>query len=448
MRTRSPGSLAGRYELERRLGAGGMAEVWLARDALSGGAVAVKFVLPGAGAEAREALAREASIGRQLQHPNIAALLDSGEDEDGQPYLVFEYVTGPSLREMIAWRGPLPDATVRDIGLGVAAALEYAHARGVVHNDLKPENILLPPTGPKVLDFGAADSLSRTVGPERARELMGTIAYLAPEVLQGADPSPASDVYALALTLYEARAGRLPFPGATPAAIAGQRLAGPAPALREAVPGADPELEAALIAALRSDPAQRVASAGQFARMLAAPTLAVTQPTVLVRRRARPEAVMVSPAAAAAPLRRRRWSAVVATTAMGGVLLAAGGLALALSRSSDPPTSTPEPTPDSQVLEVDTEPTATPTATPVPPTATPTPVPDEDSDGGNPGPGHGNGDKDNSRDKKGKDDKKNLFDQDWPTPPSRDDVEDAVSSFFDALRKQVRDAWENRNGDD
>ncbi|MCK9520724.1 MAG: serine/threonine protein kinase, partial [Dehalococcoidia bacterium] len=315
--------LDGRYRLERVLGSGGTSEVWLARDVVANVPVAIKRVLPGAGGEARDALRREAQIGRRLHHVNIVQVLESGEAR-GLPYLVTEYVEGPSLRELLGWRGGLPEADVVDIGRAVASALAHAHRRGILHNDLKPENILLGPTGPKVADFGAASSLTQTVGPQRAQELMGTIAYLAPEVLQGEEPSIRSDLYALGLTLYEAAAGRLPFPGATPAAIAGQRLAQPPPPVRVLVPSASYELEATLARALQLNPSARFASAAELAAWLAAAPM-VGHATVVIRRR-----TPGPPVAAVRTGGGSRRGRIVAGSGVVGLLFAGGALALGL----------------------------------------------------------------------------------------------------------------------
>jgi len=305
---------AGRYRLESLLARGGLAEVWLAKTAHDG-AVAVKRPLDGSPWAAVEALRREASIGKRLSHPAIVRLIDSGAGDSG-PYLVFEYVDGPSLREQLAL-GPMTEAACIEMGCALLEALSYAHGRGVVHNDLKPENILLGPEGPKIADFGAAQSLTETVTAERARELSATIAYLAPEVLQGAEPSPASDVYSLGLTLYEAVAGRLPFSG--PAAlIAGQRVTTGVPPLRRFAPAASPHLERTLARALEPDPGLRFTDAAAFAAALRP----VHEPTVVIER--------PSPAGGDAGTHRdTRRSAAVALGGLGALALLAGAVGLA-----------------------------------------------------------------------------------------------------------------------
>lgn len=403
-----------------------MAEVWLAHDAVHGQLVALKRALPFAGSEARDALLREADIGRQLRHPNIVEVLDGGE-ADGLPFLVSEYVEGPSLREVLNTRGPLAEREVRAIGQGVAAALSLAHRQGVTHNDLKPENILLGVDGPKVTDFGAASSLTQTVGPERARELMGTLAYLAPEVLQGAAPSPRSDVYALGLTLYESAAGRLPFAGSTPAAIAGQRLAQGAPPLRALAPAASAELEAALVRALQPDPAARFADAGEFAAALRGAPV-VSHPTVVIRRATPPPP---QPQASSTGGKRRNGGVIAASLGLVGLLLAGGALAFALVGNDDDreaPLVQGVPTATATAMD----PTATPTATEPPPTATPTSKQNGDRNSGNSG-NSGQGEEKKKDQKKPKDPKPNDF---W-TSPSPGSAQEALSYIFDTLRQAL-----------
>lgn len=423
--------IAARFELDRRLGSGGMADVWLARDTASSVEVALKFALPSAGREARAALEREAEIGRRLRHPNIVRLLNDGE-EDGVRYLVFEYAPGPSLRELIDWRGSLPESTVLEVGNAVAAALQHAHARGVLHNDLKPGNIIMTPTGgPKVLDFGAASSLSDTLGPARARELMGTIAYLAPEVLQGEPATPRSDIYALGLTLFEAATGRLPFPGSNPAAVAGQRLVQPAPRLRQFAPTASPRLESVVGIALSLDPAQRFASGEQFAGALAAPLPQAQQPTVAFAVEPSPQTAPDSPS----PRRGPRWPLAVA---LGGLLVTGAGVALFFDDRRDEPdgdaqalapvvTATPEtPTP------------APPTPTPVPPTATPTRESSGNSDGNfrNDDDNRGNGNSGNRGRGRGNS-RPQLPALPTVEVPSPSELRDALSDLFESWRESL-----------
>ncbi|MFN0147819.1 MAG: serine/threonine-protein kinase [Dehalococcoidia bacterium] len=258
-----------RYRLERLLGTGGMSEVWLAEDRRLGRWVALKVLKEGgAGADLGTAMEREARIVARLQHPNIAAVYDAGRFGE-RPYLVMEYVHGLPVREIIERRGRMDELEAVRYAVQVADALAYAHGQGVLHCDIKPENLLVTEQGVvKAVDFGVAETVTRTLTADEARAVLGTIAYLPPEIIQGAQPDARSDVYSLALTLYEMVAGRQPFGGATPAAAAGRRLAAAAPPLRTFAASASPGLERVLARALALSPADRYAGAAAFAAAL------------------------------------------------------------------------------------------------------------------------------------------------------------------------------------
>lgn len=263
----------GRYRLDRLIGSGGMAEVWLAEDIRLGRPVALKVLRERISREHDSdlisALEREARVVARLQHPNIVSVYDAGQ-VDGRNYLAMEYVEGPSLRQVLTSRGRLPEEQAVRVGTQIASALDYAHGQGVVHNDVKPENIMVTDRGiAKVTDFGVAETVTRTLSPDEARDLLGTIAYLAPEVIQGSPPDERSDVYSLALTLYELVSGRSPFGGTSAAAMAGQRLAAPAPGVRTFAPEVSSELEGVLARALAFLPADRYQTAAEFGRALA-----------------------------------------------------------------------------------------------------------------------------------------------------------------------------------
>jgi serine/threonine-protein kinase len=192
--------VAGRYELVRLLAKGGFADVWLAtRD--DGTPVALKLLRTGSNAA-------EVAAAQRLHHPNIVPLLDAGSD-GGRDYLVFEYVPGQSMRERLA-DGPLSLAEAQDVADAVSSALDYSHREGVLHNDLKPENVILGEDGVRLLDFGSARSLRDTLSLADASEFAGTIAYIAPEVMDGSPPGESSDVFAFGVLLFEALAGQLP----------------------------------------------------------------------------------------------------------------------------------------------------------------------------------------------------------------------------------------------
>lgn len=386
-----------RYTLLERIGAGGMAEVWLARDERLDRDVALKLLTtPAALEDLSGELVREARLVARLQHPSIVAVYDAGRHL-GQPYIVMEYVEGASLREVLAG-GALPEAEAVRIGVAVAGALHYAHEAGITHNDIKPENILLPSRGPsaiKVTDFGVAGQVTATLPPEQAQALLGTIAYLAPEVLQGEAPGPASDVYALGLVLFELLAGRLPFAGASPAAVAGQRLAQPAPLLRLFVPMASAALEATLARALSPAPAGRFRSAAELGAALRAGAARV-RPSQGVPTAPLPPPQQVPPRAApvrrpTAPVRRTaaqrtgrgssQTTVILAITAVVLAFLAASVVTAAILLTNgggdDEPTPTPSPQPSTTRTTPGATATATNTVRPRPtdePTLTPTPT--------------------------------------------------------------------------
>ncbi|MCP3798798.1 serine/threonine protein kinase [Allokutzneria sp. A3M-2-11 16] len=208
--------VAGRYRLERRIGAGAMGVVWQARDERLHRVVAVKQLLLQSGMEAGEAeeakqrAMREGRIAARLQHPNAIGVFDVAED-NGLPCLVMEYLPSRSLANVVYDEGKLPPREVARIGSHVAIALAAAHAAGIVHRDIKPGNILLGDDGSvKITDFG----ISRATGDVTVTKtgmLAGTPAYLAPEVAKGYEPGPASDVFSLGSTLYAAVEGEPPF---------------------------------------------------------------------------------------------------------------------------------------------------------------------------------------------------------------------------------------------
>jgi hypothetical protein len=262
--------ILGRYRLERRLGAGGFGVVWLAWDEKLEREVAVK-VIPGEGG-AGERVEREARAAARLNHPGIVAIYELASD-DHDVYLVSELVRGRTLAELTR-AGATSDRDVARIGIALCDALEHAHARGVIHRDVKPQNVMVlaePAAGAgfaKLADFGVAhvasgDPLTRT------GDVVGTLAYMAPEQAEGARVTPACDVYSLALTLYEAWTGTNPVRAAGPAATA-RRLGRPLPSLAAIRRDLPLELCDAVDDALDIDPARRPAPARLRAGLRAA----------------------------------------------------------------------------------------------------------------------------------------------------------------------------------
>jgi serine/threonine-protein kinase len=267
--------LGNRYHLLEPAGEGGMAIVYKAEDTVLGRPVAVKVLRQQFAADP-EFLARfrqEAHAAAALTHPNIVHVYDVGET-GGQQYIVMEYVAGPTLKQIIQQRGALPLAEVLDLGSQVCAAAEAAHRRGMVHRDLKPQNVLVNADGlAKVADFGlaqpAAQLAAASTGSAPAT-VLGTAHYLSPEQAQGLPATPASDIYAIGVLLYEMATGRLPFDGGSSEEVARKQIQqAPAPPrlLNDALPAA---VEGIILKAIAKDPAARYATARELGSALLA----------------------------------------------------------------------------------------------------------------------------------------------------------------------------------
>jgi tRNA A-37 threonylcarbamoyl transferase component Bud32/tetratricopeptide (TPR) repeat protein len=278
-------ALAGRYEIERELGRGGMAIVYLARDVKHGRRVAVKVLHSElANSLGAERFLREINVAAQFNHPNIVALHDSGQGE-GLLYYVMPYVEGESLRQRLDRERQLPVDEALTIARQVASALDYAHARGVVHRDIKPENVLLQGDHVFVADFGLARALYTAASPRLTGSGMavGTPAYMSPE--QAAAESQVdsrADVYSLACVIFEMIAGVPPFRGATVQAVVAHHVSTPPPSLCAERVSCPPALDAAVQRALSKVPADRFRTAGALARAIDAsmPAVATTRNAV------------------------------------------------------------------------------------------------------------------------------------------------------------------------
>jgi eukaryotic-like serine/threonine-protein kinase len=285
-------ALADRYTLERELGRGGMATVYLAKDLKHDRPVALKVLHPELGATlGPERFLREIRLTARLEHPHILPVLDSGESA-GLLWYTMPYVRGESLRDRLSREVQLPVELALDLTRQVASALDYAHREGVVHRDLKPENILVAGGQARVADFGIAKAVAG--GGESTLTdtglAVGTPAYMSPEQASGSPVDARTDVYALGCVLYEMLAGEPPYTGRTPQAVLAKRLSEPVPhvrTLRDSVPKA---VEQALTQALAKVPADRFPTIALFAGALnetpATEAVAVVPSTMSVKRSA------------------------------------------------------------------------------------------------------------------------------------------------------------------
>jgi len=266
-------ALTGRYTIERELGRGGMATVYLAQDLKHGRRVAIKVLRPDlAAALGPERFLREIETAARLNHPHILPLHDSGE-ADGFLYYVMPYVEGESVRDRLNRDKQLPIEEAVTIASEVAGALSYAHSQDVVHRDIKPENVLLSGGEAVVTDFGIAGAVDAAGGAKLTQTgiVLGTPAYMSPEQASGERALDGrSDVYSLGCLLYEMLAGEPPFTGMTGQAIMAKRFTDPVPSarrLRETVP---PAVDRAIAKAMARTPADRFATTHQFAEALRA----------------------------------------------------------------------------------------------------------------------------------------------------------------------------------
>ncbi len=269
-------ALADRYDVQRELGRGGMATVYLAQDLKHTRPVAIKVLLPdlaaGLGAER---FVREIEISARLTHPHILPLFDSGE-ADGLLYYVMPYVEGESLKERLEREGKISvDESIR-LTDQISSALTYAHERGVVHRDIKPANILLTGDQAVVADFGIARALeaASTDGLTGTGMAVGTPAYMSPEqAIGGAEVDARTDVYALGCMVYEMVSGGLPFEGTGPQALIAKQVTDRAPSLRKTDRSIPVYLDRAVSRALATDPGDRFETAGEFSDALTTGTI-------------------------------------------------------------------------------------------------------------------------------------------------------------------------------
>jgi eukaryotic-like serine/threonine-protein kinase len=258
-----------RYEVESRIGAGGMAEVWRGHDRVLNRTVAIKTLLPQFARDGSfvDRFRREAQAAARLNHPGIVSVYDSGDGN--QPFIVMQYIEGRTLADFLESGKKLPPMQAAQIAQEIAEALAVAHTHGVIHRDIKPANVMVTRDGKiLVMDFGIARLIA---GPETAPQtsaVMGTASYLSPEQAQGQPVDARTDIYSLGAVLYEMLTGRPPFTGDSPMAIAYKQVNATPPAPSTLNPDVPPELDAVVMRALSKNPANRYQTGQEFAEDL------------------------------------------------------------------------------------------------------------------------------------------------------------------------------------
>ena len=321
--------IAERYELLDVVGTGGMSSVYKAHDRLLERNVALKVLHPhfGDDDEYVERFRREARAVAQLSHPNIVTVIDRGE-ADGHQFIVFEYIDGENLKELVGRTGPLPVRRAVELALAVADGLAFAHQHGLVHRDVKPQNVLINGDGEvKVTDFGIARSLDVEHGMTQTGTVLGTSNYLSPEQARGQPVTPATDVYSLGIVLYELLTAEVPFPGENFVAVAMKHVNELPPDILERRPDVPMRMAAALERALEKDPAHRFPTMQEFASELRASLAAAgasdTEATFIA-----PSPIFRESAPRATHARRSRLLLYLLLASIGAAAVVAGFLVL------------------------------------------------------------------------------------------------------------------------
>jgi eukaryotic-like serine/threonine-protein kinase len=263
--------LSGRYRLESKLGSGGMSTVYLAQDEVLDRPVALKLLHQEISDDAAqlERFRREARAAARLSHPNLVGVIDAGEDQ-GRPYIVFEYIEGDTLKRRIEAEGGLPVDEAVAYAIEIGRGLTAAHARKLVHRDVKPQNVLIDPDGrAKVTDFGIARSLE-SKGLTATGRVLGTTDYVSPEQAMGEDVDERSDVYSLGVVLYEMLTGDVPFEAETQVGVAMKHVNEPMPDVQVKRTDVSAALALVIDRATTKDPRDRYGSVAEMVRDLEA----------------------------------------------------------------------------------------------------------------------------------------------------------------------------------
>lgn len=323
-----------RYKVLSRIGAGGMAEVFVAQDQSLGRKVALKLLYPrfAGDAEFVERFRREASSAASLQHPNVVGIYDRGR-WDGTYYIAMEYMPGRTLKQVILQDSPIDPVRAIDLTVQVLKAARFAHRRGIVHRDLKPHNVIVDDEDrAKVTDFGIARAGASDM--TETGSIMGTAQYLSPEQAQGHAVSPQSDLYSVGIILFELLTGHVPFDAESAVTVALKHVSEPAPPPSAYDPAIPPELDAIALWALEKDPARRPQDADTFIHALEEARETILQHEAPGQRTASfPAAAALAAegpqtadeAALEESARRRRvpwWAWVLALLAVGGAVAA------------------------------------------------------------------------------------------------------------------------------
>jgi serine/threonine protein kinase/Flp pilus assembly protein TadD len=291
-------ALSDKYDIERELGRGGMATVYLAKDRKHDRAVALKVLHPELSSSlGPDRFLREIKVAARLNHPHILPLHDSGE-ASGFLYYVMPYVEGESLRSRLNRLGKLPLDEALYLARGIAGALDYAHRQRVVHRDIKPENIMLHEGEAMVMDFGIAKAVSVAAGDTLTQTgmMVGTPAYVSPEQAAGeGEIDGRSDQYSLACMLYEVLTGKKAFTGSTAQAVLSKRFTDPVPSLRNADPTVPDEIDEAISKAMSKEPRERYNTSGEFAKALIWPKVSTPSDTATVKPGPVPKSIAVLP---------------------------------------------------------------------------------------------------------------------------------------------------------